>query len=105
MIRRPPRSTLFPYTTLFRSPVEEPGGPVVDPRHVAELCALVQDHRDGVARLPVERPVDTLGGDVEEAQDRRPRVLAARVAVLEHEARADVPGEARLGARLTFDLR
>src|SRR2546427_5444079 len=26
MIRRPPRSTLFPYTTLFRSPVQhEPG--------------------------------------------------------------------------------
>src|SRR3712207_8128381 len=25
MIRRPPRSTLFPYTTLFRSDVEEPG--------------------------------------------------------------------------------
>src|SRR3989449_7912403 len=23
MIRRPPRSTLFPYTTLFRSPYEE----------------------------------------------------------------------------------
>src|SRR3712207_6953830 len=29
MIRRPPRSTLFPYTTLFRS---------TDPRH--ELCQL-----------------------------------------------------------------
>src|SRR3712207_7999279 len=28
MIRRPPRSTLFPYTTLFRSP-----GRPVDPRH------------------------------------------------------------------------
>src|SRR3712207_8812983 len=26
MIRRPPRSTLFPYTTLFRSP-EGPAGP------------------------------------------------------------------------------
>src|SRR5258705_6376293 len=25
MIRRPPRSTLFPYTTLFRSHVEEDG--------------------------------------------------------------------------------
>src|SRR2546426_6514541 len=25
MIRRPPRSTLFPYTTLFRSLAEEPG--------------------------------------------------------------------------------
>src|SRR5262245_64145216 len=27
MIRRPPRSTLFPYTTLFRS---QPGQPVLD---------------------------------------------------------------------------
>src|SRR2546429_1787956 len=27
MIRRPPRSTLFPYTTLFRSNVLEGGGP------------------------------------------------------------------------------
>src|SRR2546430_13021106 len=26
MIRRPPRSTLFPYTTLFRSLEREPGG-------------------------------------------------------------------------------
>src|SRR5439155_9128286 len=25
MIRRPPRSTLFPYTTLFRSPARKPG--------------------------------------------------------------------------------
>src|SRR3712207_8079178 len=27
MIRRPPRSTLFPYTTLFRSPGVEVAGP------------------------------------------------------------------------------
>src|SRR3712207_7064944 len=27
MIRRPPRSTLFPYTTLFRSPEKRPPGP------------------------------------------------------------------------------
>src|SRR2546425_8779616 len=26
MIRRPPRSTLFPYTTLFRSPASRPRG-------------------------------------------------------------------------------
>src|SRR2546427_2932214 len=26
MIRRPPRSTLFPYTTLFRSPAQYEGG-------------------------------------------------------------------------------
>src|SRR2546429_6441878 len=29
MIRRPPRSTLFPYTTLFRSRIQ-PGGPRLD---------------------------------------------------------------------------
>src|SRR2546430_12580180 len=29
MIRRPPRSTLFPYTTLFRSHTREPGGGAV----------------------------------------------------------------------------
>src|SRR5258708_26470638 len=27
MIRRPPRSTLFPYTTLFRSPAHSPSRP------------------------------------------------------------------------------
>src|SRR2546430_9359402 len=30
MIRRPPRSTLFPYTTLFRS-LRRPDGELVDP--------------------------------------------------------------------------
>src|SRR5256885_6251394 len=37
MIRRPPRSTLFPYTTLFRSVVEDDGHVVVD---VAARLAL-----------------------------------------------------------------
>src|SRR3989442_11899514 len=41
MIRRPPRSTLFPYTTLFRSVVvgdrEHPTRPVLDAPHAAEL--------------------------------------------------------------------
>src|SRR3712207_6915575 len=42
MIRRPPRSTLFPYTTLFRSadlgddlPVDVPELPVREPGHQA----------------------------------------------------------------------
>src|SRR2546427_8996113 len=35
MIRRPPRSTLFPYTTLFRSHVDPP--PV--PRHLHGLVS------------------------------------------------------------------
>src|SRR2546426_3755306 len=34
MIRRPPRSTLFPYTTLFRSGERGGGRLVDDPEHV-----------------------------------------------------------------------
>src|SRR3989441_9018999 len=39
MIRRPPRSTLFPYTTLFRSLIEAFGGvgySAVDPQELAK---------------------------------------------------------------------
>src|SRR2546429_8577236 len=38
MIRRPPRSTLFPYTTLFRSLVPAPA--VVDPSHSLQECCI-----------------------------------------------------------------
>src|SRR2546422_9770146 len=39
MIRRPPRSTLFPYTTLFRSPVVKVGNlePVREFLHVRDV--------------------------------------------------------------------
>src|SRR2546430_3342994 len=48
MIRRPPRSTLFPYTTLFRSPV-----------HPVPAAAVV---RPSSARASKERvPSDHLG--------------------------------------------
>src|SRR3712207_7405688 len=38
MIRRPPRSTLFPYTTLFRSVRPEPAAPQEE-RHRAQAAA------------------------------------------------------------------
>src|SRR5256885_16388141 len=41
MIRRPPRSTLFPYTTLFRSPQQLQRGGVAD-LHVALGAAWLQ---------------------------------------------------------------
>src|SRR3712207_8613037 len=44
MIRRPPRSTLFPHTTLFRSPADAELGRVRDRRRTAR--------RDGDRRLP-----------------------------------------------------
>src|SRR6266404_8634849 len=41
MIRRPPRSTLFPYTTLFRSPLTIK----IDPRVKTPVAGLQQQFR------------------------------------------------------------
>src|SRR3712207_8526883 len=41
MIRRPPRSTLFPYTTLFRSDVDVAAGRRGDDRDAGFLADLV----------------------------------------------------------------
>src|SRR5256885_11770785 len=52
MIRRPPRSTLFPYTTLFRSDAD-----ALRQRQVHQLVRRVVAARgdDAVARAEVER--------------------------------------------------
>src|SRR2546428_5421304 len=47
MIRRPPRSTLFPYTTLFRSRHRGAGAELEDPRPVPD-AARWRALRDGV---------------------------------------------------------
>src|SRR3712207_8007144 len=78
MIRRPPRSTLFPYTTLFRSGFEFGG-------HVGQLelqrLEVLQRTAELVARLHVglglvegeTGPAERAGGDVEAAavEDRK----------------------------------
>src|SRR3712207_8660874 len=48
MIRRPPRSTLFPYTTLFRSRALDPRGGRVGERR-GELAPLDQERPGGQA--------------------------------------------------------
>src|SRR5258708_15278740 len=55
MIRRPPRSTLFPYTTLFRSQI-----PVVALAQVNRSSEDRQDHRPRLADL---RESGCLSGD------------------------------------------
>src|SRR2546426_8042881 len=57
MIRRPPRSTLFPYTTLFRSRVSVPASG--RDRHHLGLLGLVWMVRAGVhLELHPEPPAD-----------------------------------------------
>src|SRR3989442_10076706 len=77
MIRRPPRSTLFPYTTLFRSLRPDPSlslrhGPRIRPRshdepdrseeHTSELqsrphlvCRLLLEKKKDVSASPIMR--------------------------------------------------
>src|SRR3712207_7846588 len=70
MIRRPPRSTLFPYTTLFRSAglVLVVGRVAVDPVAAAALLLLAQLQLVAVDALAEARHLDALGrraGDVD----------------------------------------
>src|SRR5437773_9027190 len=67
MIRRPPRSTLFPYTTLFRSDVDGQALPSVLDKHSLhssferhfgrseEHTSELQSHHDLVCRLLLEK--------------------------------------------------
>src|SRR5215213_10224116 len=65
MIRRPPRSTLFPYTTLFRSKL-------VMANVLEQLDAMLAE---GVEGSSFYRPVANFPADVPEAD--RPRLRAA----------------------------
>src|SRR5439155_16054299 len=90
MIRRPPRSTLFPYTTLFRSEAERPGGLEVDdqlePRRLYDEVRRSEEHTSElqsrgqlVCRLLLEKKKEP------EAQ-RAPRTRADPQSVRYHPA-------------------
>src|SRR3712207_7909404 len=66
MIRRPPRSTLFPYTTLFRSPRRALGPARVqhDPRVPRQR--VLPGGRRGDDRLPGQRPAPPAAARSEE---------------------------------------
>src|SRR3712207_6955600 len=61
MIRRPPRSTLFPYTTLFRSVDEEGGHGGIDAAGEAAdhagLAHLLAHAADSLLAIGLHRPV------------------------------------------------
>src|SRR3712207_7068733 len=74
MIRRPPRSTLFPYTTLFRSRAPGQASPVVGQglRVGAVVAQQVRSERcgQGIAVDPAARPTGLHLGEHREAYVR-----------------------------------
>src|SRR5476649_2598298 len=99
MIRRPPRSTLFPYTTLFRSrPEGSPSGgggrPTrsAAPRRSEEHTSELQSHSDLVCRLLLEKKKQIAGRHVlviDEKLDAG-RTIAKAVSLIEAAGAASV---------------
>src|SRR2546427_8219057 len=97
MIRRPPRSTLFPYTTLFRSVIDQA------PHDVAERRA----HRDG-GEEDGEHSAPLLAGKVigqERGRDRAIRGLADanRGAGRSEEHTSELQSQSNLVCRLLLE--
>src|SRR2546427_1211167 len=84
MIRRPPRSTLFPYTTLFRSPRDVVDGPLDD-----ELARERGDRQ-------VE-PLDPQRGDADDRADDGGHDAAERQREPERRAETDREVRGRVG--------
>src|SRR3712207_8609977 len=59
MIRRPPRSTLFPYTTLFRSQCSEKVESL-DSRLIARIFGSLAVRRRRLTGKPARRPIVSL---------------------------------------------
>src|SRR3712207_9127393 len=79
MIRRPPRSTLFPYTTLFRSHVRAELGEGEDVRARDARVLDVADDPDPLAVARAEPARER-----EDAEQRLRRVLVLAVAGVDH---------------------
>src|SRR3712207_8214654 len=65
MIRRPPRSTLFPYTTLFRSLDSPEGGSILSG------SALVPDLPGTINAYALQRTIPSVRGRVTAPSDRK----------------------------------
>src|SRR2546422_9118639 len=63
MIRRPPRSTLFPYTTLFRSPVKGPG----DHGQIGDVDGAIARRGDDDVERPRDGPYACDRGEIARA--------------------------------------
>src|SRR3712207_8383408 len=71
MIRRPPRSTLFPYTTLFRSRGTDPLHQVLDGRVLHEVSTGAGEDRVHHVAVLIRDRQDEHAGERREPRDLR----------------------------------
>src|SRR3712207_8520602 len=101
MIRRPPRSTLFPYTTLFRSVVEAGGRrPVPRERGARARRALPVAGGAGEGLAARVREVES-----EAAEDRLEAVALVEVEVRSEEHTSELQSRQYLVCRLLLEKK
>src|SRR3712207_8808233 len=70
MIRRPPRSTLFPYTTLFRSPPDDaPSSATHVNRRTAIVVTLRHNSRSDQSQFRKPIQISLLGGPADRSEE------------------------------------
>src|SRR5258708_10773757 len=90
MIRRPPRSTLFPYTTLFRSipPLAAPSPPSRADERPAPSAAALDERRLTTTRqetlAPVQPQPAAEGAGRSSARDRKSTRLNSSHQIISH---------------------
>src|SRR2546429_1477943 len=89
MIRRPPRSTLFPYTTLFRSAI-------------AEIAGRDDNH---VVQIPDPHPAEGEARSEEHTSELQSRLHLVCRLLLEKKKKANLPTPRLRHARQTFTAR
>src|SRR3712207_7993913 len=93
MIRRPPRSTLFPYTTLFRSDTG---------RAASGVPGGVQDHPDRAGQ-PVEDARQVLAGAAAEVEQAAGRAVVPRADGRSEEHTSELQSRQYLVCRLLLE--
>src|SRR3712207_8368367 len=102
MIRRPPRSTLFPYTTLFRSgPVAEPVVQRSQDRQRTDAEDQGGDHEPLYEPLPLSRA----GSSGEPALEPSAEVLQALLEARSEEHTSELQSRQYLVCRLLLEKK
>src|SRR5256885_11112387 len=100
MIRPPPRSTLFPYTTLFRSKSEEVGLDRAAPHHHGLAREPRAGERDRDDRSGGPRAVRDRAGDEERRRDAQHAPGRERLAQRSEEHTSELQSPCNLVCRL-----
>src|SRR3712207_7075209 len=102
MIRRPPRSTLFPYTTLFRSPDLLKHRFALDLLSSSAVILLLSEREDGIRP---RRPVNETRSEEHTSELQSRQYLVCRLLLQKRKERRRLPRRRAEGEKRADGLR